>query len=76
MARGDIPRFTLTRFSVTGAGLTCGYSDGLPVTRRYRAPFRFTGELDDVVVEVDGPAWSTPRRRPSRRWLSNDDFRQ
>jgi arylsulfatase len=60
VARGDIPRFTLTKFSVTGAGLTCGYSDGLPVTRRYEAPFRFTGTLDDVVVEVDGPPWSDP----------------
>ncbi len=60
VARGDIPRFTLTKFSVTGAGLTCGYSDGLPVTRRYQAPFRFTGTIDDVVVEVDGPPWSDP----------------
>jgi arylsulfatase len=60
VARGDIPRFTLTKFSVTGAGLTCGYSDGLPVTRRYRAPFRFTGTIDRVVVDVDGPPWSDP----------------
>ena len=60
VARGDIPRFTLTKFSVTGAGLTCGYSDGLPVTRRYQAPFRFTGTIDQVVVEVDGPPWSDP----------------
>jgi arylsulfatase len=59
-ARVDIPRFTLTRFSLTGAGLTCGYSDGLPVTRRYTAPFRFTGGLEEVVVEVDGPPWEDP----------------
>ncbi|HEX7459736.1 MAG TPA: hypothetical protein VF279_03835, partial [Acidimicrobiales bacterium] len=59
-ARVEIPRFTLTRFSLTGAGLTCGYSDGLPVTRRYSAPFRFTGGLEEVVVEVDGPPWEDP----------------
>ncbi len=59
-AQVDIPRFTVTRFSLTGAGLTCGYSDGLPVTRRYAAPFRFTGGLDEVVVEVDGPPWEDP----------------
>ena len=59
-ARVDIPRFTLTRFSLTGAGLTCGYGDGLPVTRRYTAPFRFTGGLEEVVVEVDGPPWEDP----------------
>jgi arylsulfatase len=53
----EIPRFTVTRFSLTGAGLTCGFSDGLPVTGRYRAPFRFTGGLREVVVEVDGPPW-------------------
>jgi arylsulfatase len=60
VASGPIPRFTLTKFSVTGAGLTCGYSDGLPVTRRYSAPFRFTGGLDEVVVEVDGEPFEDP----------------
>jgi arylsulfatase len=60
VARLDIPRFTLTRFSLTGAGLTCGFSDGVPVTRRYGAPFPFTGLLEEVVIEVDGPAWVDP----------------
>ena len=60
VARVDIPRFTLTKFSVTGAGLTCGYSDGLPVTRRYTAPFRFTGTLERLVVEVDGEPFADP----------------
>jgi arylsulfatase A-like enzyme len=49
-----IPRFTPTRFSLTGAGLTCGHDPGLPVTDDYRAPFRFTGRLRRVVVEVEG----------------------
>lgn len=60
VAHLDIPRFTAMKFSLTGSGLTCGFSDGLPVSRRYAAPFRFTGDLDEVVVEVDGPAWSDP----------------
>jgi len=60
VARVEIPRFTLTKFSVTGAGLTCGYSDGLPVTPRYTAPFRFTGHLESVVVEVDGEPFADP----------------
>lgn len=60
VARVDIPRFTLTKFSLTGAGLTCGYGDGLPVTRRYDAPFRFSGGLTEVVIEVDGPPWVDP----------------
>jgi arylsulfatase len=34
-------------------GLCCGYDSGLPVTDDYRAPFRFTGHLDRVTVDVD-----------------------
>jgi len=60
VGEGTIPRFTPMRFSLTGAGLSCGYSDGLPVTRRYRAPFRFTGTIHRVVVEVDGDAFLDP----------------
>ena len=36
----------------SGEGLCCGYDSGLPVTPDYHAPFRFTGELERVVVEV------------------------
>jgi arylsulfatase len=35
-----------------GEGLCCGYDSGLPVTPDYDAPFRFTGTIDRVVVEV------------------------
>jgi arylsulfatase len=56
----EIPQFTPTRFSLTGAGLSCGYSGGLPVTDDYRAPFRFTGRLRRVVVEVEGPPYTDP----------------
>jgi len=45
---------------LTGAGLTCGYSDGLPVTREYKPPFRFTGRIIQAVVDVDGPAFTDP----------------
>jgi arylsulfatase len=60
VGEGRIPRFTPTRFSLTGAGFTCGYSDGLPVTREYQAPFRFTGRIIRAVVDVDGPAFTDP----------------
>ena len=60
VGEAEIPRMTPMRFSLTGAGLTCGYSDGLPVNRAHRAPFRFTGRLHRVVVEVDGPPFSDP----------------
>jgi arylsulfatase A-like enzyme len=55
IAGGDIKRVTWSRFSITGAGLTVGWArDFSPADRDYRGPFRFTGHLDRVVVEVDG----------------------
>jgi hypothetical protein len=54
VGRGEVPRFTTTRFSITGAGLTCGRGWGLPVTDDYRGAFPFTGRIRRVVVEVDG----------------------
>jgi arylsulfatase len=54
VARGEVPRFTTTRFSLTGAGLTCGRGNGLAVTDDYRGPFPFTGRIRRVVVEVEG----------------------
>jgi arylsulfatase len=49
-----IDPFTRTRFSLTGDGLWCGYHGGLPVSRDYSSPFRFTGHIARVTVEVAG----------------------
>lgn len=58
---GPIPRFTPIRFSITGAGLTCGRSGGLPVTPELEPPAAFTGgRLVKVTVEVEGPAFFDP----------------
>jgi arylsulfatase len=54
VAERGIPFFTPYRFSITGAGLTCGWAAGLPPTDDYRGPFTFTGTLHRVVVDVDG----------------------
>ena len=54
VGRGEVPRFTTTRFSITGAGLTCGRGSGLAVTDDYRGAFPFTGRIERVVVEVAG----------------------
>jgi len=40
----------------SGEGLCCGYDSGLPVTTDYRAPFRFTGRIEQVVVELEDAA--------------------
>ncbi|HEX5614103.1 MAG TPA: arylsulfatase [Acidimicrobiia bacterium] len=57
---GEIPRFTPMRFSITDGGLTCGYDPAMAVVADYRAPFRFTGTLHRVVVDVDGPEHHDP----------------
>ena len=54
VGEGEIRRFTPVRFSATGAGVTCGYGNGLPVTDALEAPFRFDGVLRKVTVTVDG----------------------
>jgi arylsulfatase len=62
VGEGDIPRFTPSRFSLTGAGLSAGRdASGLAVCDDYVAPFPFTGEiLGEVTVEVEGPAFVDP----------------
>ena len=60
VGEAEIPRFTPVRFSLTGAGLTCGYDGGLAVTDDYDAPFRFTGRIVRAVVEVEGPPHVDP----------------
>jgi arylsulfatase len=54
VGEAPIPRFTLARFSITGAGLTCGYETGPAVSDDYVAPFRCTATIRRVVVEVSG----------------------
>jgi arylsulfatase A-like enzyme len=66
VAAGDIPRFTPTRFSITDDGLTCGYDLGMPVVDDYQAPFRFTGALHRVIVEVDGEPFTDPAAEADR----------
>jgi len=38
-----------------GQGLQIGADDGNPVTDEYRSPYRFTGTLRRVVIDVSGP---------------------
>jgi arylsulfatase A-like enzyme len=54
VGEGQVPTFTWNRFSLTGAGLCCGWAMAPAVSDDFVAPFPFTGELDPVVVEVEG----------------------
>jgi arylsulfatase len=53
IGEGEIPHTVPHVIETSGEGLCCGYDSGLPVTADYRAPFRFTGHIAQVVVEVD-----------------------
>ncbi len=52
VASADAP-YT-TPFMFNPGGVSCGHNPGSPVTPEYPSPFRFTGRLDKVVVDVSG----------------------
>jgi arylsulfatase len=54
VGRAELPRFTPGRFSLTGAGVTCGYSGNLAVAAATAPPATFTSTIHRVVVDVDG----------------------
>ena len=60
VGEGEIPRTVPAVIETSGEGLCCGYDSGLPVTDAYCAPFRFTGTIRRVEVEVKGPAREDP----------------
>jgi hypothetical protein len=43
-----------TPIAFNPGGLTCGANPGTPVTPDYQAPFRFTGTLHAVTVDLSG----------------------
>jgi len=68
---GEIPRTVPHVIETSGEGLCCGYDSGLPVTPDYVAPFRFTGRIDQVVVELDDPAASPDNEAQLRNALTD-----
>jgi arylsulfatase A-like enzyme len=56
------------RFALHGEGLCCGYDDGTPVTERYAAPFRFTGLLHEVTIDVSGAPVVDREAEARRAW--------
>ncbi len=51
---GEVPRTVPFGWSLSGEGLCCGFDSETPVSDLYESPFRFTGDLKHVVVNVDG----------------------
>ncbi|MDH3707342.1 MAG: sulfatase-like hydrolase/transferase [Acidimicrobiia bacterium] len=59
-ASAVVEYFTPTRFSITGAGLTVGRADPYPVCDDDAASRPWSGHIDNVMIEVDGPAHIDP----------------
>jgi hypothetical protein len=58
---GEVRRTVWSRFSLTGAGLTAGWSpDFSPADDDYRGRFAFTGTLHRIEIDVEGTAASDP----------------
>ncbi len=53
VGEGELPR-TVPFIFALGQGLQAGADEGNPVTEEYTSPFRFTGTLKRVVVDVRG----------------------
>ena len=58
VANGEAP--VTTPFILNPGALTCGANPGSPVTAAYSSPFRFTGTLHSVTVDVSGDLISDP----------------
>jgi hypothetical protein len=52
VGEADLP--VTTPLVYNPGGLSCGANPGSPVTPDYQAPFRFTGTLDSVTVDLSG----------------------
>ncbi|MCU1452944.1 MAG: Arylsulfatase family protein [Acidimicrobiales bacterium] len=60
VAEGQIPAFTVAAFSLTGAGLTCGYELGPAIGEGYDAPFCCTATIHSVTVTLSEHAPVNP----------------
>jgi len=53
VGEAEIPRTIPAVIETSGEGLCCGYDSGVPVSPDYVAPFTFTGQIEQVVVETE-----------------------
>lgn len=52
----DVTKMIPFNYSLTGEGLCCGFDSETPVSDRYDSPYRFTGDLAEVVLRIAGDA--------------------
>jgi arylsulfatase A-like enzyme len=51
---GNIEKTVPFGWSLSGEGLCCGFDSETPVSDLYQSPFRFTGDLERVIISVSG----------------------
>jgi len=64
-----LPRTTPIRFTLHGEGLTCGYTDGTPVTEAYAAPFTYPLSIHDAFVDTSGDEVVDVYAEVRRAWM-------
>jgi arylsulfatase len=69
VAAADIERTAPFRFALAGEGMSCGYAEGTPVTDAYAPPFRFTGLLHAVTIDVTGTSIADLMAELRRAWM-------
>jgi arylsulfatase len=65
----EIPHTAPFRFALAGEGMCCGYAGGTPVVESYAPPFRFTGVLYDVTIDVSGSPPVDEAAEMERAWM-------
>ena len=56
----ELPRTVPFRISLAGEGFCVGYDGGLPVSRTYASPYKFTGTLHRLTIDVTGEPYRDP----------------
>ena len=69
VASADAP-YT-TPFMFNPGGVSCGHNPGSPVTPEYTSPFKFTGRLEKVVVDVSGELIVDPEAELGCTWRAS-----
>jgi arylsulfatase len=67
---GDIEKTVPFGWSLSGEGLCCGFDSETPVSDLYEAPYRFTGELERVVVSVSGKPYENVAMEVKKAFLA------
>lgn len=65
----ELTRTAPFRFALHGEGMCCGYDDGTPVAAIYESPFRFTGTIEGVTVDVSGTPVVDRIAEVKRAWM-------